>query len=77
RISAMNEERDARFAAIEAAVGDGRPRTADVLRAFIQPAIRRARQSDGEFFNRVSALCSVDPDPAVRQVVFDAYDQVS
>lgn len=77
RISDMNAERNTRFDAIEQAAGDGRPDTAQVLRAFIQPAIQRSRQSDGQFFNRVSALCSVDPDPAVRQVVFDAYDQVS
>lgn len=77
RISAMNEEREARLDAIEAAAGDGRPDTAEVLRAFIEPAIRRTRQSGGEYFNRVSALCSVDPDQTVRQVVFDAYDKVA
>lgn len=77
RVTAMNEERNERLAAIEQASADGVPEIGAVLRAFIEPAIRRTRQSDGQAFNRISALCSVDPSPAVRQVVFDAYDGVS
>jgi hypothetical protein len=35
------------------------------------------RAPAGQAFNRISALCSVDPSLAVRQVVFDSYDAVS
>lgn len=77
RVAPMNEERQERLAAIEQQSGDGAPEVGAVLRAFIEPAIRRTRAQGGQAFNRISALCSVDPDPAVRQVVFDSYDTVS
>jgi len=75
RVAPMNSERRDRLGALEAVAGI--PDIADVLRAFIEPAIRRSRAPGGQYFNRISALCSVDPSPAVRQVVFDSYDDVA
>lgn len=78
RVSPMNNERADRLGALEAASRAGSsPAIADIVRAFIEPAVRRAREPGGHAFNRVSALCSVDPSPAVRQVVFDSYDTVA
>ena len=77
RVTPMNEERQEQLAALERASAEGVPEVGAVLRAFIEPAIRRTRAKGGQAFNRISALCSVDPDPAVRQVVFDSYDTVS
>jgi AcrR family transcriptional regulator len=79
RVSSMNAERAERLGAIEAATsaGDTRPEISAVLRAFIEPAVRRSREPSGQAFNRISALCSVDPSPVVRQVVFDSYDVIA
>ena len=77
RVSPMNDERQERFDALERESATGIPDIAVVLRAFIEPAIRRSRVPAGQAFNRISALCSVDPSLAVRQVVFDSYDVVS
>ncbi|MDR0224838.1 MAG: TetR family transcriptional regulator [Burkholderiaceae bacterium] len=46
----------------------------DILRAFIAPALRAAYSEGEADFNRVTALCSVDPEQEVREVVFAAYD---
>jgi AcrR family transcriptional regulator len=77
RVAPMNTDRQERFDLIERQSAGGAPDVSDVLRAFIEPAIRRSREPDGQAFNRISALCSVDPSPSVRQVVFDSYDGVS
>jgi AcrR family transcriptional regulator len=77
RVSPMNDERQERFDTLERESAASVPDIAAVLRAFIEPAIRRSRVPAGEAFNRISALCSVDPSLAVRQVVFDSYDVVS
>lgn len=45
--------------------------------AFIAPALRAAHSEGEADFNRVTALCSVDPDQAVREVVFAAYDEAA
>lgn len=77
RVAPMNNERQDRFDGLERELGGGVPDIGVVLRAFIEPAVRRSREPAGEAFNRISALCSVDPSLAVRQVVFDSYDTVS
>ena len=77
RVTPMNIDRQERFDLIERQSTDGAPDVSAVLRAFIEPAIRRSREPDGQAFNRISALCSVDPSASVRQVVFDSYDGVS
>jgi len=77
RVAPMNDERQQRFDALERDSAGRAPGIAAVLRAFIEPAVRRSRVPTGQAFNRISALCSVDPSLAVRQVVFDSYDTVS
>jgi AcrR family transcriptional regulator len=77
RIGPMSAERHALFDAVEQKVDGQVPDLHGVLDAFYRPAIRRSRSPEGEAFNKVSALCSVDPNPAVRQVVFDVYDDVA
>src|SRR5258708_2563538 len=59
----MNEERHRLLDACEQS-GASVP---EVLHAFFGPAISRGRRADGEAFERLSALCSVDPNPAVRE----------
>jgi AcrR family transcriptional regulator len=72
RAASMNEERNILFDQCETknAAVDA------ILRAFFGPAIARARSIEGHAFEKLSALCSVDPNPAVRQVVFDTFDSV-
>lgn len=77
RVAPMNEERSILLDKVEQKCGSRIPNVIDVLRAFIQPGILRSRASGGEAFNRISALCSVDPSPEVRKVVFDSYDTVA
>jgi AcrR family transcriptional regulator len=77
RIGPMSAERHALFDAVEREADGQAPELRMVLDAFFRPAIRRSRSPEGEAFNKVSALCSVDPNPAVRQIVFDVYDEVA
>jgi AcrR family transcriptional regulator len=72
RGGAMNDERHRLLDACEQGGGS----VPDVLRAFFGPAISRGRRAEGEAFERLSALCSVDPNPAVREVVFETFDEV-
>lgn len=48
-----------------------------VLAAFLGPGIRLGRTPEGAVFNRLSAICSVDPDPAVKNIVFGVHDMVA
>ena len=77
RIGPMSAERHALFDAVEREAEGQAPELRRVLDAFYRPAIQRSRSPEGEAFNKVSALCSVDPNPAVRKVVFDVYDDVA
>lgn len=74
RVAATNAERGALLDACEARAGRGRPVLRELLEAFFGPAIRLSRSGAGHDFNQITALASVDPDPAVRSIVFDAYD---
>jgi AcrR family transcriptional regulator len=76
-IGPMSAERHQLFDAVEREAQGRAPELRRVLDAFFRPAIRRSRSPKGEAFNKVSALCSVDPNPAVRQIVFDVYDDVA
>lgn len=70
----------ARMAALQAVLddaGDGPPDIRRLLAAFIGPGIRLLGSPEGATFNRLSAICSVDPDPAVRSVVFAVHDDVA
>jgi AcrR family transcriptional regulator len=77
RVAPINAERTRLFDLLEQQAGRAKPPIRDVLHAFIAPAIRLTRRAGGEDFNRLSSLCSVDPSPEVRRVVFDAYNDVA
>lgn len=77
RLAEMNAQRHVLLDACEPASPKEIPELEAVLRAFFAPAMRFARSAEGADFNRVSALCSVDPDPEVRKIVFAAYDDVA
>lgn len=77
RVSGMNAERYALLAKCEPEDPQEAPELDAVLTAFFAPALRFARSAAGADFNRLSALCSVDPDPHVRTIVFAAYDEVA
>lgn len=72
RAESMNEERHRLFEQCESQNAS----VDAILRAFFGPAISRARSTEGRDFEKLSALCSVDPNPAVRQIVFDTFDSV-
>ncbi len=72
RVAPINDEREAQFDGIDDPAEP--PELEAVLRAFIAPALRAAYSPEQAPFNRITALCSVDPEPQVRAVVFEAYD---
>ncbi|WP_333904983.1 TetR/AcrR family transcriptional regulator [Delftia acidovorans] len=75
RVMAVNGQRHALLQRLEQQ--SPQPAVEDILRAFIAPALRAAHSEGEADFNRVTALCSVDPDQAVREVVFAAYDEAA
>lgn len=76
RVAATNTEREALLDACARDAGQGAPKLRPLLEAFFGPAIRLSRSPEGQDFNQISALCSVDPDENVRRIVFDAYDKL-
>lgn len=76
RVSPVNEKREQMLSELEALSKGKALSIKEVLYAFIAPALLQASVPEAAAFNRVTALCSVDPDPDVRQVVFDAYNEV-
>jgi Transcriptional regulator len=69
-----------RMKALDAALeeaGDGKPDVRKLLAAFVGPGVELAGSPEGETFNRLSAICSVDPDPDVRAIVFGVHDAVA
>lgn len=74
--TAMNQERDALFDAYEREPGTGEAAARRIIGAFIGPAIRLRDSPDGPLFDRISAICSVDPNPKVRDIVFRTFDAV-
>lgn len=72
RVTPVNAQRQALLDALEQSARP--PAVEDILRAFIAPALRAAYRAGEADFNRVTALCSVDPEQEVREVVFAAYD---
>lgn len=70
----------ARMAALDAVLqeaGDRPPDARKLIAAFVEPGVQLAGSPEGETFNRLSAICSVDPDPDVRAVVFGVHDDVA
>jgi AcrR family transcriptional regulator len=76
-VGPINAEREKLLDAFEQSAAPSPRPIRDVLHAFIAPAIRITRRPGGETFNKLSGLCSVDPNPDVRRVVFDAYHAVA
>ncbi|MGB3067383.1 MAG: TetR/AcrR family transcriptional regulator [Ottowia sp.] len=74
--AAMNAERNALLDACEKKPGEGIAAIRRLIEAFIGPAIRLRESADGRNFDRISALCSVDPTPGVREIVFETFDAV-
>ena len=74
--AAMNAERHALLDACERRPGEGLAAIRQLVQAFVGPAIRLRRTEAGQAFDKISALCSVDPDPAVRDIVFHTFDDV-
>jgi AcrR family transcriptional regulator len=77
RVEETNTLREQLLDQCEQAAGKRAPKLRDLLYAFFGPAIRLSRTPGGEDFNQISALCSVDPDPAVRLIVHQAYERVA
>jgi AcrR family transcriptional regulator len=77
RLAEMNAQRHVLLDGCEPTAPNEIPDLEALLHAFFAPAMRFARSAKGADFNRVSALCSVDPDPEVRKIVFAAYDEVA
>ncbi|MBX6317880.1 TetR/AcrR family transcriptional regulator [Pigmentiphaga sp.] len=77
RAGRMNEERRALLQACCPADPAARPNVRAVLEAFIGPGMRLGQTEQGAWFNRLSAICSVEPDPAVKNIVFGVHDDVA
>lgn len=77
RVAPLTEERSRLLAALRQRAGNQAPTVRDILAAFIGPGIRLGRTEQGATFNRLSAICSVDPDPAVKAIVFGVHDDVA
>lgn len=77
RAEPINAERKARFADYRAAIGDGLPEVEPVLAAFIEPTLRAGRMGPGgNAYRLLMGRMSTNPDPEVRQILFDIFDEV-
>ena len=74
--TAMNAERNVLLAACEARPSKGLAGIRRPIEAFMGPAIRLRETQEGRAFDKISALCSVDPNNKVRQIVFETFDVV-
>lgn len=77
RAGAMNAERRALLQACKADGGQAVAPVRQILAAFLGPGIRMGQTAQGATFNRLSALCSVEPDLAVKNIVFGVHDEVA
>jgi len=74
--AAMNAERNTLLDAWERKPGTGIAAVQRLVEAFVGPAIRLRETPGGQAFDKISALCSVDPNPGVREIVFQTFDAV-
>lgn len=77
RARPLSEERERGLAQAIAAAPNGVPPVRAVLAAFVGPGIRLGATPAGAVFNRLSAICSVDPDPDVKRIVFAVHDSAA
>ncbi len=76
RVKSVTAERQGLLAELMQNSG-GKPTVRDIVRAFVGPGLRLGATDDGAQFNRLSAICSVDPDPTVRSIVFGVHDDIA
>ena len=77
RVQPVNAQREVLLQQLEQRNENQAPNVEEVLHALIAPALRTAYNPEEASFNRVTALCSVDPLKEVREVVFKAYDSTA
>lgn len=77
RAEPINAERKARFARYRAAIGASRPDVEPILAAFIEPTLRAGHLGDGgHTYRLLTGRMSTNPDPEVRKVLFEIFDEV-
>lgn len=74
--AALNVERNVLLDAYEKKPPKGIAAVRQLVEAFVGPAIRLRESADGRNFDRISAFCSVDPTPGVREIVFQTFDGI-
>lgn len=72
----MNAERNTLLDAWARKPGTSMAAVQRLVKAFVGPAIRLRDTPGGQAFDKISALCSVDPNQAVREIVFQTFDAV-
>ena len=77
RVHPLQDERRILLEKALNAASNKRPDVRSVLAAFIGPGVRLGKTPEGAVFNRLSAICSVDPDPVVRNIVFGVHDDIA
>lgn len=77
RVGPMNAERDRLLNEAFARAGGNPPSAEDVIRAFLEPAIRVSSSPGAEMFRKLSGRSSVDPSIEVRRIVYELYDPIS
>lgn len=75
RLDPLNEERISGIQRVLAS-GGAKPDVELVLRAFIEPTLRKPRSEGERAFRLLSGRASTDPNPEVRRILFQAYDAV-
>lgn len=70
----INTERDRRLTALTA--GAHPPTVEQIVRAFVEPALAAAQESDRPGVDRLIATVLLDPDPKLRQLFADEVDPV-
>jgi AcrR family transcriptional regulator len=76
RLEPMNLERVALIQA-EMERSGGKPSVESILRAFLEPTLRKLKDDGDKAFRLLSGRASTDPNPEVRRVLFAAYDTVA
>lgn len=76
RLDPLNRERIRRIEDYLARAG-GAPAVDEILRAFIEPTLRKPESEGERHFRLLSGRASTDPNPEVRRILFQAYDAVA
>jgi AcrR family transcriptional regulator len=76
RLADLNRERIERLDAIETEAGEARLELEPVVRAFLEPALRMARDPDCEVFMRLVGHMFHEPSPAIQQMFHKQFREV-